>query len=80
MAIRLVRPTWDGAPGAPRIPVALAGRPRQIFATLGITLPPPQPIQTRFDTLHFPKQMLNFRLLLAARQQQAASPTIRLIR
>lgn len=42
--------------------------PRQIFNTLGIEIAPPQPIQTRFDTLDFPKQMLNFRLLLAARR------------
>ena len=48
--------------------------PRQIFATLGITIAPPQPIETRFDALHFPKQMLNFRLLLAARR--GSSPLI----
>ncbi|MBZ0286474.1 MAG: hypothetical protein K8I30_02585, partial [Anaerolineae bacterium] len=46
--------------------------PRAIFQTLGIQIAPPQPIQTRFDTLDFPKQMLNFRLLLAARRGSSA--------
>jgi uncharacterized membrane protein/Tfp pilus assembly protein PilF len=46
--------------------------PRAIFQTLNIPIAPPQPIQTRFDTLDFPKQMLNFRLLLAARLGSSA--------
>jgi hypothetical protein len=41
---------------------------RGIFQTLGIEVASPQWIQTRFDNLNFPKQMVNFRLLLAARQ------------
>jgi len=45
---------------------------RQIFQTLRIQIAPPQWIQTRFDTLDFPKQMVNFRLLLAARQGNSA--------
>ncbi|MEO8607156.1 MAG: tetratricopeptide repeat protein [Chloroflexota bacterium] len=46
--------------------------PRAIFGMLGITIAPPQPIQTRFDSLDFPKQMVNFRLLLAARRGSSA--------
>jgi|GEM_PF-1169717 len=41
--------------------------PRAVFEALGIQIAPPQPIETRFDLFDFPKQMLNFRLLLAAR-------------
>lgn len=46
--------------------------PRTIFAALGIQIAPPQPIHTGFDSLDFPKQMLNFRLLLAARRGSTA--------
>src|SRR5690606_14889536 len=45
---------------------------RGIFQILGIEIAPPQWVHTRFDTLTFPKQMLNFRLLLAARHQPNA--------
>jgi tetratricopeptide (TPR) repeat protein len=45
---------------------------RALFAAVGFTPAPAAPLATRFDSIHAPRQMLNLRLLAAART--AADP------